>query len=88
MDEAGGDGAQQEAAEKTVAVGGKHDEIDAGAPDDVFNDGDGVAGVDDEFGSDVFEVLGGEGLEAGILGIHNVIGGGEEAAICQPNSAA
>ena len=76
MDEAGGDGAQQEAAEKTVAVGGEHDEIDAGASDDVLNDGDGVAGVDDELGSDVFEVLGGEGLEAGILGIHNVIGGG------------
>ena len=76
MDEAGGDGAQQEAAEKTVAVGGKHDEIDAGASDDVLNDGDRVAGVDDELGSDAFEVLGGEGLEAGILGIHNVIGGG------------
>ena len=76
MDEAGGDGAEQEAAEEAAAVGGEHDEIGTISSNDIFYDTDGMAGLADEFRLELGEMIGGEGFEAFGFGCDEVLRGG------------
>lgn len=76
VNEAGGDGAEEEAAEESAAVGGEHDEIGTIAADNVFDDADGVAGLADELRLHLGQVFGGEGFQALGFGLDEVLGGG------------
>lgn len=76
VDEAGGDGAEEEAAEEAAAVGGEHDEIGTISSNDVFYDTDGVAGLADELRLHLWQVFGGEGFQALGFGLNEVLRGG------------
>lgn len=76
VNEAGGDGAEEEAAEEAAAVGGEHDEIGTIAADDVFDDADGVAGLADELRLHLGQVFSGEGFQALGFGLDEVLRGG------------
>jgi len=73
MYEAGGDGAEKETAEESVTVGREHNEVGAIQADDVLNDRDGVAGVNDKLGRNASEMLSGKRFQASGFSFYKVV---------------